>query len=110
VQHDDLDDAMEPYIHPHVLVIHELGYQSYASDAANVLFRVVSLRHLKRRPIVVTTNKPLAALAQVLHMATWPRRYLTGLLERGTHYILRGRSCRTRHPKTDTSTAAENAA
>ena len=44
-----LEAALEPYVHPHVLVIDELGYQSYAADAANVLFRVVSIRHLKRR-------------------------------------------------------------
>ena len=35
-----LGEALEPYLHPHVLVIDELGYQSYAADAANVLFRV----------------------------------------------------------------------
>ncbi|MBW3629506.1 MAG: ATP-binding protein [Gemmatimonadetes bacterium] len=57
-----LEAALEPYVHPHVLVIDELGYQSYAADAANVLFRVVSIRHLKRRSTIVTTNKPLAAL------------------------------------------------
>ncbi len=39
-----LEAALEPYVHPHVLVIDELGYQSYAADAANVLFRVVSIR------------------------------------------------------------------
>jgi DNA replication protein DnaC len=32
-----LEEALEPYVHPHVLVIDELGYQSYAADAANVL-------------------------------------------------------------------------
>ncbi|MDQ3433128.1 MAG: ATP-binding protein, partial [Actinomycetota bacterium] len=60
-----LEAALEPYVHPHVLVIDELGYQSYAADAANVLFRVVSIRHLKRRSTLVTTNKPLAALGHV---------------------------------------------
>src|SRR5690606_39647355 len=43
----ELEEALEPYVHPHVLIIDELGYQSYAADAANVLFRVVSQRHLK---------------------------------------------------------------
>jgi DNA replication protein DnaC len=67
-----LEEALEPYVHPHVLVIDVLGYQSYAADAASVLFRVVSIRHLKRRPILVTTNKPLAALGRVLHDADLP--------------------------------------
>ena len=83
-------------MHPHVLVIDELGYQSYAADAANVLFRVVSIRHLKRRSTIVTTNKPLAALRQVLHDADLAEAILDRLLERGTRYVLRGRSYRTR--------------
>jgi DNA replication protein DnaC len=92
-----LEAALEPYVHPHVLVIDELGYQSYAADAANVLFRVVSIRHLKRRSTLVTTNKPLAALGQVLHDPDLAEAILDRLLERGTHYVLRGRSYRTRN-------------
>jgi DNA replication protein DnaC len=94
-----LEAAIEPYLHPHVLVIDELGYQSYAADAANVLFRVVSIRHLKRRSTIVTTNKPLAALGHVLHDADLAEAILDRLLERGTHYVLRGRSYRTRNHK-----------
>jgi DNA replication protein DnaC len=67
-----------------------------------VLFRVVSSRHLKRRPIIVTTNKPLAALGQVLHDGDLAEAILDRLLEHGTHYVLRGRSCRTRHLKEET--------
>jgi DNA replication protein DnaC len=62
-----LDEALEPYVHPHVLVIDELGYLSHAQDAANVLYRVVNERYLRRRPMIITTNKPLAALGQLLH-------------------------------------------
>jgi DNA replication protein DnaC len=103
-----LEAALEPYLHPHVLVIDELGYQSYAADAANVLFRVVSIRHLKRRSTLVTTNKPLAALGQVLHDADLAEAILDRLLERGTHFVLRGRSYRTRHQKEDLSSIAES--
>jgi DNA replication protein DnaC len=94
-----LEDALEPYVHPHVLVVDELGYQSCAADAANVLFRVVSIRHLKRRSTLVTTNKPLAALGHVLHDPDLAEAILDRLLERGTHYVLRGRSYRTRNHK-----------
>jgi DNA replication protein DnaC len=104
-----LDEALDPYLHPHVLVIDELGYQSYAADAANVLFRVVSSRHLRRRPVLVTTNKPLAALGQVLHEGDLAEAILDRLLERGTHYVLRGRSYRTRHLKEDATTTADDA-
>ena len=106
-----LEEALEPYVHPHVLVIDELGYQSYAADAANVLFRVVSQRHLKRRSTIGTTNKPLAALGQVLHDPDLAEAILDRLLERGTHFVLRGRSYRTRNQSEElTATAAEEVA
>ncbi|MDT8368993.1 MAG: IS21-like element helper ATPase IstB [Longimicrobiales bacterium] len=94
-----LEEAIEPYVHPHVLVIDELGYQSYAPDAANVLYRVVNDRYLRGRPMLFTTNKPLAALGQVLHDGDLAEAILDRVLERGTHFILRGRSFRTRNHK-----------
>lgn len=94
-----LEEALEPFLHPHVLVIDELGYQSYAPDAANVLYRVVNDRYLKGRSMIVTTNKPLAALGQLLHDGDLAEAILDRLLERGTHFLLRGRSYRTRHLK-----------
>lgn len=94
-----LEDALEPYVHPHVLVIDELGYQSYAPDAANVLYRVVNDRYLRQRPMIFTTNKPLAALGQLLHDGDLAEAILDRVLERGTHFVLRGASYRTRHLK-----------
>lgn len=96
-----LETALEPFLHPQVLVIDELGYQSYAPDAANVLYRIVNDRYLKGRPMIVTTNKPLAALGQLLHDGDLAEAILDRLLERGTHFVLRGRSYRTRHLKPD---------
>lgn len=94
-----LDGALEPYVHPHVLVIDELGYLSHAPDAANVLYRVVNERYLAHRPMLLTTNKPLAALGEVLHDGDLAEAILDRLLERGTHFAMRGRSYRTRHLK-----------
>ncbi len=95
-----LEEALEPFVHPAVLVIDEIGYHSYAADAANVLYRVVNDRYLKRRPMILTTNKPLAAFGQVLHDGDLAEAILDRVLERGTHFVLRGRSYRTRHLKT----------
>ena len=94
-----LEPALEPYLHPHVLVIDELGYLSHAPDAANVLYRVVNERYLKQRPILVTTNKPLAAWGDVVHDGDLAEAIVDRLLERGAHFALRGRSYRTRHLK-----------
>jgi DNA replication protein DnaC len=96
-----LSAALAPYLHPHVLVIDELGYLSHAADAANVLYRVVNERYLAGRPMLLTTNKPLAALGDVLHDGDLAEAILDRLLERGIHFALRGRSYRTRHLKED---------
>lgn len=93
----NLESALLPYIHPHVLVIDELGYLSHPADAANVLYRVVNDRYLRRRPMIFTTNKPLAALGQVLHDGDLAEAILDRVLERGAHFVLRGRSYRTRN-------------
>jgi IstB-like ATP binding protein len=37
------------------------------SDAANALFHVVTERHLRRRSMVFTTNKPVKSWGEVLH-------------------------------------------
>jgi len=95
--------ALEPYLHPHVLVIDELGYLTHAPDAANVLYRVVNERYLKHRAILLTTNKPLAALGDVLHDGDLAEAILDRLLERGAHFAMRGRSYRTRHLKEEDS-------
>jgi len=92
-----LDAALAPYLHPHVLIIDELGYLSHAADAANVLYRVINERYLQRRPMFLTTNKPLASLGDVLHDGDLAEAILDRLLERGVHFALRGRSYRTRH-------------
>jgi DNA replication protein DnaC len=104
--HARLDEALGPFIHPNVLIIDELGYQSYAPDAANVLYRVVNDRYLKRRPIIFTTNKPLAALGQLLHDGDLAEAILDRVLERGTHFVLRGRSYRTRNQKKEVAADA----
>jgi DNA replication protein DnaC len=92
-----LDGALEPYVQTHVLVIDELGYLSHAPDAANVLYHVVNERYLRHRPMLLTTNKPLAALGDVLHDADLAEAIVDRLLERGAHFAMRGRSYRTRH-------------
>ncbi len=100
-----LELALEPVLHPHVLVIDELGYLSHATDAANVLYRVINERYLKHRPILLTTNKPLAALGDVLHDGDLAEAILDRLLERGAHFALRGRSYRTKHLSEEETTS-----
>ena len=105
-----LEMALDPFLHPHVLVIDELGYLTHATDAANVLYRVVNERYLKQRPMLFTTNKPLAALGDVLHDGDLAEAILDRLLERGAHFAMRGRSYRTKHlTEEETSTRRKSA-
>lgn len=89
--------ALHAYTHPHVLAIDEIGYLSLKDNAANVLFQVVNERYLQRKPILFTTNKPLAAWGHVLHDPDLAEAILDRVLERGRHIQLRGPSYRTRH-------------
>jgi DNA replication protein DnaC len=94
-----LADALARYTHPHVLVIDEVGYLTVGANAANLLFQVVNDRYLHQRPMIFTTNKPLAAWGLVLHDPDLAEAILDRVLERGRMIELKGESYRTRHIK-----------
>src|SRR6516165_6170272 len=96
-----LQEELLTYTRPHVLVCDEMGYLSYGPDAANVLFHVVNHRHLKKRPMIFTTNKPLNEWGKVLHDEDLAAAILDLVLERGRFIQLDGVSGRTRHLKLD---------
>jgi DNA replication protein DnaC len=58
----NLQESLTTYIHPHVLVIDEVGYLTYGPDAANVLFHVVNDRHLRKRPMIWSQNEEAARI------------------------------------------------
>jgi hypothetical protein len=62
-----------------------------------VLFHVVNDRHLKKRPMIFTTNKPLNEWGKVLHDEDMAAAILDRVLERGRFIHLDGPSGRTRH-------------
>ena len=98
----ELHQALGRYLQPHVLVIDEVGYLSHPQDAANVLFHVVNERHLRRRPILFTTNKsPLTAWGNVLHDHDLAEAIVDRVLEKGRLLLLDGPSYRTRHLQLD---------
>src|SRR5438309_1669191 len=92
-----LQEALLTYTRPHVLVIDEVGYLTYGPDAANVLFHVVNDRHLRKRPMIFTTNKPMNDWGKVLHDEDMAAAILDRVLERGRFIHLDGPSGRTRH-------------
>jgi DNA replication protein DnaC len=90
-------EALTRYTHPHVLVVDEVGYLTYGTDAANMLFHVVNDRHKRRRPMIFTTNKPLKLWGAVLHDEDLAHAIVDRILERGRLLHLDGPSMRTRH-------------
>ncbi len=96
-QEGKLREALATYTHPGVLVVDEVGYLSLGTDAANVLFQVVNDRYHRRRPMVLTTNKPVEEWGRVLHDADLAEAILDRVLERGRVVSFKGPSYRTRH-------------
>jgi len=92
-----LQESLLTYTHPHVLLVDEVGYLTYGPDAANVLFHVVNHRHLRKRPMIFTTNKSLSEWGKVLHDEDLAAAILDRVLERGRFIHLDGPSGRTRH-------------
>jgi DNA replication protein DnaC len=86
-------------VHPHVLVIDEVGYLIHRAEAANVLFQVVDHRYLHKRPMLFTTNKSFTQWGQILHDPDLAEAITDRVLERGRFLQLRGASYRTRHLK-----------
>jgi DNA replication protein DnaC len=107
-----LRQTLATYLQPHVLVVDEVGYLTYGDDAANVLFHVVNDRHLRRRPMIFTTNKaPFTQWGEVLHDRDLADAIVDRTLERGQLVVLDGPSYRTRHlpPEVNLDTSSEPA-
>jgi DNA replication protein DnaC len=68
----NLQESLTTYTHPHVQVIDEVGYLTYGPDAANVLFHFVNDRHLRKRPVIFTTNKPMNDWGRSYTTKIWP--------------------------------------
>jgi DNA replication protein DnaC len=97
----ELANALPAYTHPAVLVVDEVGYLTYGTDAANMLFHVVNERHRRHRSMLFTTNKSLKAWGRVLHDEDLAQAIIDRVLERGRLLRLDGPSVRTLHVNLD---------
>lgn len=97
----ELAQALPTYTHPAVLVVDEVGYLTYGTDAANMLFHVVNERHRRKRSMIFTTNKSLNAWGRVLHDDDLAQAIIDRVLERGRLFRLDGPSVRTLHVNLD---------
>ena len=83
---------------PQLLVLDELGYLSYDSRHADLLFEVVSRRYLQR-PILLTTNKPFAQWADVFPNAASVVTLVDRLVHRCELVAIEGDSYRLKESK-----------
>lgn len=102
---------MRAYVQPELLCIDEVGYLSYDSTYADLLFEVVSRRYEARRPIVVTTNRSFTEWPQVFPNATCVVTLVDRLTHRCEVVNIEGESYRLKESKElSAKRAAERAA
>lgn len=83
-----------------LLVIDELAYLTMSHEEANLFFQVISRRHDRNRPTVVTTNKRFAEWNQVFHGDATAHAIVDRLTERAEIFYLEGKeSYRQKHRK-----------
>jgi DNA replication protein DnaC len=100
--------TLTTYTHPALLVVDEVGYLTYGTDAANMLFHVVNDRHKHKRSMIFTTNKSLKAWGKVLHDDDLAEAIVDRVLERGRLLTLDGPSMRTKHLGLDDAQAGDS--
>ena len=103
-----LAETLATYTHPALLVVDEVGYLTYGTDAANMLFHVVNDRHRRQRSMIFTTNKSLGAWGKVLHDEDLAQAIVDRILERGRLLALDGPSIRTKHLGLDQTPTQES--
>ena len=83
-----------------LLIIDELGYLTMSHQEANLFFQVLSRRHDRDRPTVVTTNKPFGEWNQVFHGDSTAHVIVDRLTEQAEIFYLEGKaSYRQTHRK-----------
>jgi DNA replication protein DnaC len=90
------------YARPHLLCIDEVGYLSYDTHAADLLYEVINRRY-EQKSIVVTTNRAFKDWNLVFPNATC----IATLLDRLTHHadvtVIEGESYRVRESEQETA-------
>jgi DNA replication protein DnaC len=76
-----LERRLQHYTRPHVLAIDELGYLSFDSQAADLLFQIVTRRY-EKRPVVLSTNLAFSDWNTIFPNAT----SAVALIDRLTHH------------------------
>ena len=86
------------YALPHLLVIDELGYSSYGTRHADLLFDIVSRRY-ESKSTIITTNKPFSEWNEVFPNASCVVSLVDRLVHHSDILVVEGESYRMREAK-----------
>jgi DNA replication protein DnaC len=95
---------MRRYVLPKVLYIDEVGYLSYNSRYADLLFEVVTRRYDAHKPIVLSTNKAFSDWSEVFPHAACTVTLVDRLVHRSEIIEIEGESYRLKEAKERTAT------
>ena len=87
------------YVQPQLLCIDEVGYLSYDSRYADLLFEVVTRRYEALKPVVLTTNKPFSEWPDVFPHAACVVTLVDRLIHRCEVLHIEGQSYRAKEAK-----------
>ena len=86
------------YARPDVLVIDEIGYLSYGTRHADLLFEIINRRY-ERKPTIITTNRPFAEWPEVFPNAACVVSIVDRLVHHAEILVIEGESYRMREAK-----------
>ena len=86
------------YARPDVLVVDEIGYLSYGTRHADLLFEIVNRRY-ERKPTIITTNRPFAEWSEVFPNAACVVSIVDRLVHHAEILVIEGESFRMREAK-----------
>lgn len=94
-----LGRRLRRYVQPRLLCVDEVGYLSYDSRYADLLFEVVTRRYDVPRSLILSTNKPFAEWSEVFPHAACTVTLIDRLLHRAEIVDIAGDSYRLKEAK-----------
>lgn len=92
-----LHRALQAYQSPSVLLVDEVGYASLRQPESHLLFQVLSSRHDRKKPTLITTNRVFGEWNQIFADDAVAHAILDRLAERAEVFHLEGTSYRETH-------------
>ena len=96
------------YARPDVLVIDEIGYLSYGTRHADLLFEIINRRY-ERKPTIITTNRPFAEWSGVFPNAACVVSIVDRLVHHAEIVVIDADSYRMKEAKERAAQKAMNA-